>query len=78
MPDLRNYTRTVDTDANVNVAKIRVQGQFFDDTTGQMIVDLTGANAVTFAFRVAGKNAAWHKDFVDEFGELILKRVAGL
>ena len=48
MPDLQKFKITALSAANVNVPRATIEGQICDSTTGAVLHDFTGANALTF------------------------------
>jgi hypothetical protein len=56
--DLVNFTITPLASANVNVPRATVSGQAVDSTTGALLQDFTGANAVQFPLVLASLTGA--------------------
>lgn len=48
MPDFQNLTVTTQGSANVNVPRFTVECTINDSTTGAVLADYTGANAIQF------------------------------
>jgi hypothetical protein len=48
VPDLKSFTITPAGTGNVSVPKFTLSGQVVDSTTGALIRDFTGVNAVAF------------------------------
>jgi hypothetical protein len=48
MPDLQKFKITPLAATNVNVPRATIEGQICDSTTGALLHDFTGANALTF------------------------------
>lgn len=48
MPDLRGFSMTRNGAVTVSVPRFVISGQIVDSTTGELIADFSGANAITF------------------------------
>jgi hypothetical protein len=78
MADFRNFQLTAQADASLTVARINIEATVVDSTTGAVIADFTGANAVQFAIRVPGFTAAQHRAIAEQLARDILHMKAGV
>ncbi len=63
---------------SLTVPHFTVSARVVDSQTGALIADLTGANAIDFAVRVATWTVAQHQALVRQLAPLILQIAAGV
>lgn len=80
MPDFQNFSITGLASASVNVPRFRVELQICDSQTGAVLLDYTGANAITFPndLPTLFPTAAERLDFARDIAHLLVKKKAGL
>ena len=79
MPDLQNFVIAGQPDFNpgVPIARVKFSCQVTNSQTGAVELDLTGANAVDFVFRVQGFTQAQHKKLANFIAHKIIAMKAG-
>lgn len=78
MPDLVGFTITPLSSASVNVPRATIAAKIVDSTTGALIHDFTGANALTFPAVLTTLTAADRLELAQLIANWLLYRVAGL
>lgn len=78
MPDFRSFRLTAQADASLTVARINVEGTVHDSTTGALLQDFTGTNAIQFALRVPGFSVAQHRQLAEQVAQDIILMRMGL
>ena len=77
MPDLQNFRITPLAAASVNVPRATIEGQICDSTTGAVLADLTGANAISFPACLKDLTADQRHELVQLIASWLLMVKAG-
>lgn len=79
MPDLQNFVITRGTAANLSVVRYTISGTVNDSKTGAVLLDFTGANAVSFPAVLGNLTAAERDELIQLIALWLLqKRFPGL
>ena len=78
MPDLQGFTITAQSAANVNVPRATISCTVLDATTGAVLADLTGANAIQWPGVIATLTAADRRELAQLIATWLVRKVAGV
>lgn len=78
MPDLQNFSITHLGAANINVPRFTVSAKITDSTTGAVLFDFTGANAITFPNSLSAATQADRVELAQMIANWMLYKKAGL
>ena len=80
MPDLQNFSITPLSATNVSMPRFRIECQICDSQTGAVLVDLTGANGITFPHDLPTlfDTTAERREFVEQLAHILVRKKAGL
>lgn len=80
MPDLQNFSITPLSATSVSMPRFRIECQVCDSQTGAVIIDLTGANGITFPHDLPTifTTATERREFVQELAHILVRKKAGL
>lgn len=78
MADLVNFSVTRSGTQSVSLPKATISCQVVDSTTGALIADLTGANAIVFPAALGNLSASDKSELADLLIPWLIKKVAGL
>jgi len=78
MADIQGFKITPLASASVTVPRATIEGRFTDSQTGETLVDLTGANAVTFPNYLSSLSAADRQELIQMVAHWLLHKKAGM
>ncbi len=78
MADFQNYAATPGTAVSITVPKYTISCQVTDSTTGAVLADYTGANALQFPSVLTGLSVAQYKQVMDVLAPMLVHIKSGL
>lgn len=78
MPDFNNFAVIRTTAANVNVPTHRFEGQLTDSSTGAVLADYTGGNALAWPGVLATLTSEQQDEIAQDLAQRIILLKAGL
>jgi hypothetical protein len=76
--DLNNFSISLLGSAAVNVPRIQIEAQVLDSTTGAVLNDFMGANAIIFPAVMTLLSNADRRELADVLGQWLVRKRAGL
>lgn len=77
MPDRQQFTVTRGNNVTVSMPSATISGKITDSTTGTVLVDFTGPNAIQFPQIMATLTAAQRSTFIDVLVDFLVNAKTG-
>ena len=77
MPDLQEFLITPQASANINVPRATISAKVTDSSTGEVLSDFTGANAIQWPSVLTTLTATQRQNLIDLVATTIVMMKAG-